>query len=217
MPNINEYLGFRNLFSLAAIGDRHNNKLEMKYFASLLVLSILISSCSTSYEVVNPFKNLGYSGDRLFPVKTNFSEFSFRIWISNSTSIDRVISISKDSAGEFQGKLIEYGKLFDGSKYKDFFRDSEVYPKDGFAIFKQRLDSLNLLQLKDKAFIDIVEHEPFSTYVIEIKNKGVFNTFRFDTYYPRKTDDNDVYSKIELFIFEQFDIRKRFKFKDNAS
>lgn len=189
----------------------------MKYIATLLVLIIVISSCSTSYEVVNPFKNLGYSGDRLFPVKTNLSDYSFRIWISNSTSIDRVISISKDSAGEFQGRLIEYGKLFDGKNYKDIYRDIDVLPKDGFAIFKLRLDSLNLLKLKDKAHIDIVEHEPFSTYVIEIKNKDVFNTFRFDTYYPKTTDDKDVYSKIEKLIFEQFEIRNRFKFKDNGS
>lgn len=189
----------------------------MKHLGPLLVLTIFASSCTTSYEVVNPFKNLGYSGDRLFPVKTNFSEFSFRIWISNSTSIDRVISISKDSAGEFKGRLIEYGKLFDGKKYKDFFKDSDVSPKDGFPFFKQKLDSLKLLELKDKAYIDIVGHEPFSTYVIEIKNQGAFNTFRFDTYYPKGTDDKDAYAKIEQFIFEQFDIKKRFKFKKDGS
>lgn len=106
--------------------------MKVRYFASLLILIILISSCSTSYEVVNPFKNLGYSGDRLFPVKTNFSEFSFRVWISNSTSIDRVISISKDSAGEFQGKLIEYGKLFDGKSTKIFLGRVAYSPKMDF-------------------------------------------------------------------------------------
>ena len=189
----------------------------MRFLASILLLAILALSCSTGYEVVNPFKNLGYSGIRFFPVKTNFSEFSFRIWISNSTSVDRVISISKDSAGEFRGKLVEYGKLFDGKKDINFFEESDVVPKNGFVNFEQKLDSLSLLQLKDKAFIDIVEHEPFSTYVVEIKNKGVFNTFRFDTNYPTITDDKDVYSKIEEFIFEQFDIRRRFKFKENVS
>ena len=189
----------------------------MKYLLTIFLLTIFTSSCSTSYEVVNQFKNLGYSGDRLFPVKTNFSEFSFRIWISNSTSIDRVISISKDSAGEFQGKLIEYGKLFNGKNYRDFIKDTDIIPKDGFKVFKQKLDNLNLLNLKDKTFIDIIQHEPFSTYVIEIKNMGVFNTFRFDTSYPNKTDQKDLYSEIETFIFEQFEIKKLFKFKDNGS
>lgn len=189
----------------------------MKHISSLLILVFLISSCSTRHEVVNPFKNLSYSGDRLFPVKSNFSDFSFRIWISNSTSIDRVISISKDSTGEFQGKLFEYGRLFDGKKYKGFFRDSDVSPKDGFVNFKRVIDSLNMLQLKDKAINEIVVHEPFSTYVIELKSKGVFNTFRFNTSYPNKTGNSDIYSRIEEFIFDQFDIKKRFRFKAKGS
>jgi hypothetical protein len=189
----------------------------MKQLLTIFLLTTVISSCTTSYEVVNPFKNLGYSGDRLFPVKTNFSEFSFRIWISNSTSIDRIISISKDSAGDFQGKLIEYGKLFNGKTYKNFYADDDIIPKDGFKVFKQKLDSLNLFDLKDKPYIDIVEHEPFSTYVIEIKNKGVFNTFRFDTYYPNKTEQLNQYTAIEKLIFDQFGIKKLFKLKDNGS
>lgn len=189
----------------------------MKYLLNILLLTVVTSSCSTSYEVVNPFKNLSYSGDRLFPVKANASEFSFRIWISNSTSIDRVISIFKDSSGEFQGKLAEYGRLFNGKTYKDFYKNRDIIPKAGFVMFKQKLDSLNLLDLKDKPNIEIVEHEPFSTYVIEIKENGVLNTFRFDTYYPNKTDERDTYSKIENLFFEQFEIRKWFKFKDNGS
>jgi hypothetical protein len=182
-----------------------------------VILSIAFISCSTSYEVVNPFKNLGYSGDRLFPVKTNLSEYTFRIWISNSTSIDRVISISKDSADDYKGKLIEFGKTFNGKTYIEYYKCSDIEPKDGFAMFRQLLDSLNLLTTRNKTGIDIVHHKPFSTYVVEVKEKGAFNTFRFDTYYPNKTEDADVYTKIEQLIFEQFDLKKMFKFKSNGS
>ena len=189
----------------------------MKQKIYMLIFSITLLSCSTSFEVVNQFKNLAYSGDRLFPVKTNLSEYTFRIWISNSTSIDRVISIYKDSADEYKGKLIEYGKMFNGKSYSDYYKSIDINPKDGFPIFRQKLDSLNLLTVKNKADIEIVLHEPFSTYVVEMKDKGVFNTFRFDTYYPQITDDRDTYWKIEQLIFEQFDLRKRFKFKSNGS
>lgn len=182
-----------------------------------LIFSIALLSCSTSYEVVNPFKNLSYSGDRLFPVKTNLSEFTFRIWISNSTSIDRVISISKDSAEAYKGNLIQYGKVFNGKRYTDYYSSSEIKPKDGFAIFRKRLDSLNLLTTKNKEDIEIVHHEPFSTYVVEIKDKNSFNTFRFDTGYPHQSNDANVYAKIEQLIFEQFDLRNMFKFEKDGS
>jgi hypothetical protein len=167
--------------------------------------------------VVNTFKNLGYSGDRLFPVKTNYSEFTFRIWISNSTSIDRILSISKDSAGEFQGNLIEFGKLFNGKHYKDYYKDIKITPISGYATFKQRLDSLELLTLQNKADIDIIEHEPISTYVVEIKQKNLFNTFRFDTYYPKKTEIKDKYRQIESLIFDEFNLQEYNKFKPNGS
>lgn len=189
----------------------------MKQKIFIFIFSIVFISCSTSYEVVNPFKNLGYSGDRLFPVKTNLSEYTFRIWISNSTSIDRIISISKDSADEYNGKLIEFGKTFNGKTYTDYYRNSDIKPKDGFTKFRQRLDSLNLLASTNKEKIEIVHHEPFSTYVVEIKDKGVFNTFRFDTYYPNKNEKADIYTRIEQLIFEQFDLKRMFKFKSNGS
>jgi hypothetical protein len=174
---------------------------------------MILTSCSAGYEVVNPYKNLGYSGDRLFPIKTNHSEFSLRIWISNSTSIDRVISISKDKDEDYQGSVIEFGKLFNGKVYTDYYKNFDIKPKDGFSTFKQQVDSLNLLNLKTKPDIEIVYDQPFSTYVIEIKEDNSFNTFRFNTYYPYETEQEDIYSKIEKYITNEFDIQKLFKFK----
>lgn len=100
--------------------------------------------------MVNPFKNLSYSGDKLFPIKANLSEYTFRIWISNSTSIDRVIAISKDSADEYHSMLIELGKTLNGKTYADYYRSSDIEPKDGFAMFRKRLDSLIFRKLLSK-------------------------------------------------------------------
>ena len=181
----------------------------MKYL--FIILLFFIFSCSSSYEVVHPYKNLSYSGERLFPVKTNNSEFTFRIWISNSTSIDRIISISKDSMEGFEGKLTEIGKIYNGRNSKNYYNEFKVIPKCGFLEFKKKLDKLNLMSMTDQRNFGIVFDMPFSTYVVEIKQKDSFNTFKFDTYYPNKGGAEDSYLKIENLLFEEFDIRKYFK------
>ncbi|MDP4214175.1 MAG: hypothetical protein Q8926_16290, partial [Bacteroidota bacterium] len=74
-----------------------------------IVVLFVLAGCSTGREAVMPFRNFLYSGERLLPVKTSTAEYFFRIWINNSTSIDRVISISKDSLEDFRGYLTEMG------------------------------------------------------------------------------------------------------------
>lgn len=80
-------------------------------FKSLLYISVLIVfvGCSSGYESILLFKNLDYSGERILPIKSNNSELCFRVWFNNSTSIDRIITISKDSLLGYQGKLTEIG------------------------------------------------------------------------------------------------------------
>ena len=183
----------------------------MKY---VVIFLIAFTSCSPGREVILPFKNLGYSGDRIFPAKTNFSDFTFRIWISNSTSIDRIISISKDSLEDFHGCLTEVGKLSIGKKSKQYYRQIEIKPKSGFVEFKNKIDKLNLLYLSSQEkLLELVLHQPFSTYVVEIKDKKQFNTFKFDTYYPNTTQSVGKYDNIEKLIFDEFDVMRYFKFQ----
>jgi hypothetical protein len=179
----------------------------------IVVILFAVTSCSTGREVIMPFRNYGYSGNRLLPVKTSTAEYSFRIWINNSTSIDRVISISKDSLDVFRGYLTEIGVLLKGKKSIPYYSQNKIVPKSGFEIFKKKLDSLNLLQLTNE--VDLTQltlHQGFSTYVVEIKNHNDFNTFQFDTYYPQKGQINEKYSAMENLMFAEFDIRHYFKF-----
>lgn len=178
-----------------------------------VLLLFAFASCSSGREAVMPFRNLGYSGYRLFPAKFSTSEYLFRIWINNSTSVDRVISVSKDSLEDFQGYLIEVGILTKGEKTKQYYRQIKIKPKSGFEKLKQKIDSLNLLTLSTEP--DLTElplHQPFSSYVVEIKNHNEFNSFKFDTYYPYKGEINEKYEAIETLIFEEFDIKEYFKF-----
>ncbi|MEO8116623.1 MAG: hypothetical protein ABI653_03170 [Bacteroidota bacterium] len=172
---------------------------------------IFFCACSPGHEVIQPFKNLGYSGERLFPVQTNFSEFTFRIWLSNSSSIDRVITVYKDSGNNFLGNLVEFGSTYN-RKYKSYYNKIDVVPKSGFDTFKQKLDSLNLFEMTNRESIPIVLHEPISTFVVEIKEKNKFNTFRFDLDYGQKILGKNKYEQIVKLINDEFDLEKYSKF-----
>ena len=193
--------------------------MKIRKYLSILILTLSIISCSTTYEVVMPYKNLGgYSGERLFPIKTNESEFTFRAWVSNSTSIDRIISISKDSGANYTGTLIEIGKKVNGKKHINYYNEIPLTPVSGFENFRKRLDSLGIQTMTSQpCCIDIPYDSPSSTYVIEIKTKHLYNYFRFDTNYPLKNEKLDKYTTIEKLLFDEFTLHKYFKFEQNGS
>ncbi len=173
----------------------------------------VVAGCSPGREAVMPFKNLGYSGERILPVKTSTAEYSLRIWVNNSTSIDRVISISKDSLEDYTGYLTEIGVLINGKKSTQYYRQIKIEPKSGFEVFRTRVDSINLLNLSTQLeLLPTPSHQPFSTYVVEFKNHNEFNTFQFDSYYPYKGKINEKYAAIEKLVFEEFEIKQYFKF-----
>ena len=166
-----------------------------------------------------PYKNLdSYSGDRLFPIKTNKSEFTFRAWINNGTSIDRVISISKDSGSNYTGTLTEIGKMVNGQKHKNYYNEIQITPASGFENLRKRLDSLRIQTISSQpCCIGIVFDSPSSTYVIEIKTKELYNYIRFDTNYPLKSEKQDIYTTIQKLLFDEFNLHKYFKFEQNGS
>lgn len=187
----------------------------MKLTTLFLFAQFAFFSCSTEREAVMPFRNFISSGDRLFPVQSSDAEYFFRFWINNSTSIDRVVSISKtDSLDKFSGYFTEIGFLTKDKKPKQYYRQIKIEPKSGFDEFKNKIDSLNLLDLKNEKDLDELPlHQPFSSYTVEIKTHNKFNSFRFDTYYPYKGKIDKKYEAIERLIFEEFNIPLYFKFK----
>ncbi len=181
----------------------------------LILVLVILTGCSSGREAVMPFKNYLITGDRLFPIKLNASEFTFRIWINNSTSVDRVITISEDSVDGFQGTIIEYGNLYRGNKSKNHYSKINITPKSGFKEFKNKLDELQLFGIKTpEKELEISLHQGFSTYVVEIKNGSDFNSFKFDTYFPSKRESDEKFDKIESLIFGEFGLKNYFKMKN---
>ena len=175
-------------------------------FKSLLYISVLIVfvGCSSGYESILLFKNLDYSGERILPIKSNNSELCFRVWFNNSTSIDRIITISKDSLLGYQGKLTEIGYTNKKKKKSTFFNEEDIEPKCGFEKFFQKLDSLNIEKGISQKDFEFVLHEPFSIYIVEYKNEKSYNQFDFKTHYPLSENGNNIYLSIEKLIFDEF-------------
>jgi hypothetical protein len=154
-----------------------------------------------------PFKNMVYSGERLFPIQSSNSDFAFRVWVNNGTSIERVITFSGDSLLGNQCKLVEFGFLSKkGFNDKKIFIERDIKLKSDYRDLKQKIDSLKLFEIKtQKDFEYVLNHEPFSLYVIEIKEKEKYHQFTFKTHFPNNFNIEDNYTVIEKFLFNEFE------------
>lgn len=177
-----------------------------------IILLLALTGCSAEQEIIMPFRNIDYSSERLLPLESSFSDFAFRVWINNGSSIDRIISISKDSQFGKQGYIFEIGSMSKKgmfkTKYKRLFNCTEIKPKNGFDAFFSKLDSLNLLNYKSQTdFSYTVSHHPVSLYVIEIKKNGRYNQFSFRTYYPDNDKISIEYQIVKSLILEEFELK----------
>ncbi|NEV95039.1 hypothetical protein G3567_12920 [Psychroflexus sp. YR1-1] len=168
----------------------------------ILILTFISVSCSAGKEQVMPFRNFGYSGERLFPIQSSDAENIVRIWINNSTSIDRVITIFKDSILNEQAELIEIGLTKNGKR--KFLTQENKIPASGIANFFKKLDSLNLFKYKSQENFSLVLHEPFSLYVIEQKKGEKYNQFTFRTNFPNENEEETEFTVLEKFIMDEF-------------
>lgn len=178
----------------------------------LIFLSYLILSCSSSQEAFMPFRNMAYSGQSLLPVQKNNADWIFRIWINNGTSVDRIITVSNDSLFKNQGKLLEIGFLdkkgLFSTREEYFFKEKSVVPKSGFDEFMLKIEALNLADyVNQDDFEMLIDHEPFSLYVVEYKKDRKYNQFVFRTHFPVENFSNDdKFKSLEKLLFDEFNI-----------
>ncbi|MBS1500964.1 MAG: hypothetical protein JST32_02795 [Bacteroidetes bacterium] len=178
----------------------------MKVKFSALALSALLLGCSNMHEVVMPFRNLGYSGERLLPVSENSDEFTFRAWINYSTNIDRVytISYSKDLgySGEFSEIELTPGRK-GHNKYK--FKQRTVVPHSGFEKFITKVRSLNLLNVSTSDSVSIPFDTPVPIMVVEIKMDNKYHHFSFPSGVDQKKAEK--YEAVRNLISGEFDTK----------
>ena len=161
-----------------------------------------------------PFYNFGYGASRLQPIAVSDVSFAFRVWINNGTSVERVISISRNSDLTYDVYLDEINVVSKHNKSEKFYRKVKFSAKSGAEKFISKIDSLNLFSYKsvpDSAFTFTATHQPSSLYVVEIKEGEKYNCFKFRTHYPITQRENSKYGDIENLIFQEFDYKFYFK------
>lgn len=168
--------------------------------------AIVVSSCSSPKESIMPFRNLIYAGERQFLVAENNSEFTFKASFNISTSVDRLITISKDSILGYQGNLLEIFSL-PAKKHQPQYKfiQRTLTPKSGFKRFIEKIDSMNLSSVKNQENFNIGLHQPFSLYVIELKQKDRYTHFKFNAYLSKSERVEPRYEQIVNLIFQEFD------------
>jgi hypothetical protein len=191
-----------------AVSTNYKRMKKLKIVAFSLFI-LLITGCSSWKEAVMPFRNMDFSGERLFPIEESSANFAFRAWINNGTSIDRVITVSNDSSFGNQCKLVEMGffsskGLIKKNKTKPFFNEQKIEPNCGYESFKYKVDSLKLFEITSQdTFEFVLDHQPFSLYTIEIKEGEKYNSFTFRTHFPKNEKVQEKYEAIEKLIFEE--------------
>lgn len=199
------YEGFERIVRFAVHAEIliHMNKVILFF----LTLALLVC-CSSPKEATMPFRNMGYSGERLFPVQQSDGEKMFRVWFNNGTSIDRVITVSFDSIFENQCYFAEFGVLFRNQLFKEkrIFINTNIptKPRSGIDVFFEKIDSLNLFTYKNQETFYYPMHKPFSLYVVEVKDGNKYNQFRFNSYFPYSVEDSTQYGRLELLILDEF-------------
>ncbi|WP_457287838.1 hypothetical protein [Pedobacter sp. UYP24] len=148
-----------------------------------------------------PFRNFIYSSNSGFPVKSSNSDFTFKVSFNLSTSVDRIITVSIDSVFGNQATLLE---VFGLKKGKVKVAQSMLYPKSGFAVFRSKIDSLKLFGQKDQESLEIPLHQPFTLFVVEVKENEKYNQFRFNTYNPYPKNASEEYERLQKLIFDEF-------------
>jgi len=179
-----------------------------------LSICLIFSRCSTPKEYLMPFYNFGYTGERLLPIAVSDADFSFRVWINNGTSIERIISISKSKNYGGEAYLDEISVASQRNKPLKFYSKQKTMPTSGIEKFIQKIDSLDLYTYRNQTEeISMELHKPFSLYVVEIKNNGKYHCFRFKTNYPSKSFATGKYDTLQNLILEEF--KYKFYFNKN--
>ena len=152
----------------------------MKLAVYITIIISLLISCSAPKEVSMPFRNYYVGSGRLMPLQQGDSKQSVRIWVSKSTSLDRVISIEKESDSSFNGNLTTFGHRWNkNNKATAQFKTQKLEPASGYASFFRRLDELDISTYKSQAEPELTLHQPYSFCMVEAFESGNYHSFSF--------------------------------------
>ena len=146
------------------------------------------------------YRNYSLNAERLMPLQYSDDKKSIRVWISKSTSLDRVITITQGTDSTYSGNLIVFGhKIDDHGKKYGYYKTALIKPSSGYANFLKRVDSLSLNSYQDQKDFEVVYDYPVEIYIVEYLHNGKYTKFIFQ---PNLL--NSTYQIIEKFIESEF-------------
>ncbi|SFI35796.1 hypothetical protein [Halpernia frigidisoli] len=176
---------------------------------NLLFLGILlcVNCCSSKqyFEVRQPFKNYTYNQSYLLPLNTIKSDYIFRIWFFDSTSVDKVLVVFKNEKNEFESQLISFGKVHDGKKFKEVYTVVDVKPKNGFGNLIEHLQNDSLAKYEDRTDNELVNDESVYQYFFELKFPNEQNSFKYVTSKSQFGNENK-YSYLIKYLKSEFNL-----------
>lgn len=179
----------------------------MKALATI-VFFVTLASCKSTRVVTMPYRNYELSAERLMPLSYSDAWQSIRVWISSSTSVDTVFTVSQNVDSSYSAFQMGIGHKYKGSRTSTpYFSQIKVQPVSGFPVFFQSLDSLNLFAFKDQKERDIVLHEPIAICIVEYLKDKKYTKFSFRWNLSSGTEQ-DNYQAIESFIKREFNLEE---------
>ena len=175
----------------------------------LLFLGILLClNCSSSQqflEVRQPFKNYTDNPSYLLPLNTMKSEYIFRTWFFDSTSVDKVLVVFKNEKNEFESQLISYGKVYKDKKLKEVYSVVDVKPNNGFGNLLEHIKNNSLEKYKDRIDNELVNDESVYQYFFEIKTPNDNVSFKYTTSKSQFEKENK-YSNLVKYLKSEFNL-----------
>jgi hypothetical protein len=189
--------------------------MKFKLTIPFLLYCVLLLSCATKKEVVMPYYNYGYTADRILPVNFSSADFEFRAWINNGTSVDQIISISKDKTYGDKAYFAVIGNLWAKNRSKQFYNQIKITPKSGIDGFIAKVDSLGLANFEsqpDSSFA-VAFDQPFSLYIVELIKNGKYHSFKFNAPFSAREKGDKKYDTVRNLLYSEFDFSLRKKYK----
>lgn len=144
---------------------------------ALIVSLFLISSCvQPKYysEYVFPYRNYTENYSPFVPINLLNLNTVYRIWLFESTSLDRLIVITNQEKNKFQAELIEFGFVHNKKQEKEVFRLKVITGKDSLNKFIECLDLISKNDSINADTIKVAYDQPIKHFFLERKiNKSI--------------------------------------------
>lgn len=180
--------------------------MKNKIFIIFAPLFLIGCNATKEYrEFRKPFKNLTDNVSYLLPKNEIKSDYIFRIWFFESTSVDKVLIIYKNDKNLFESQLIQFGEIYYKKNKKDVFKIDIVEPKNGFDNLIKKLNTNYLQNFENKTNYELAYDEPIFNYYVEYKNEKKVKSFKYET---SQTDSKIVneYSDLINLLKSEFNL-----------